>query len=116
MHKPIRKAVFPVTSLGTSLLPTTKTIPKEMLLAVDRPLIQYAIDEGRDAGIEQMIASRLLRPQPLLPHCSCSADTPAPDLAASRVPLRGHRFERAPQAFLTRPLTLATEDVLPSPA
>ena len=52
---PIRKAVFPVAGLGTRLLPATKTMPKEMLTIVDRPLIQYAVDEAREAGIEQMI-------------------------------------------------------------
>jgi UTP--glucose-1-phosphate uridylyltransferase len=53
--KPVRKAIFPVAGLGTRLLPATKTMPKEMLTVVDRPLIQYAIDEAREAGIEQMI-------------------------------------------------------------
>src|SRR5436305_6485090 len=51
----VRKAVFPVAGLGTRLLPATKTVPKEMLTIVDRPLIQYAVDEAREAGIEQMI-------------------------------------------------------------
>ena len=55
MIKPVRKAIFPVAGLGTRLLPATKTIPKEMLTVVDRPLIQYAVDEAREAGIEQMI-------------------------------------------------------------
>ncbi len=54
-HKPVRKAVFPVAGLGTRFLPATKAIPKEMLAIVDRPLIQYAVDEAREAGIEQMI-------------------------------------------------------------
>src|SRR3546814_900455 len=53
--KPIRKAGFPVAGLGTRLLPATKSIPKEMITIVDRPLIQYAVDEAREAGIEQMI-------------------------------------------------------------
>ena len=51
----VRKAVFPVAGLGTRLLPATKTIPKEMITIVDRPLIQYAVDEAREAGIEQLI-------------------------------------------------------------
>src|SRR3569833_3617739 len=51
----VRKAVFPVAGLGTRLLPATKAIPKEMLTVVDRPLIQYAVDEALEAGIEQMI-------------------------------------------------------------
>ena len=51
----VRKAVFPVAGLGTRLLPATKTIPKEMITIVDRPLIQYAVDEAREAGIEELI-------------------------------------------------------------
>jgi UTP--glucose-1-phosphate uridylyltransferase len=54
-RKLIRKAVFPVAGLGTRFLPATKAIPKELLPIVDRPLIQYAVDEAREAGIEQMI-------------------------------------------------------------
>ncbi|WCT79058.1 UTP--glucose-1-phosphate uridylyltransferase GalU [Novosphingobium humi] len=53
--KPVRKAVFPVAGLGTRFLPATKAIPKEMLPIVDRPLIQYAVDEAREAGIEEII-------------------------------------------------------------
>ena len=55
MTKKLRKAVFPVAGLGTRLLPATKAIPKELLTVVDRPLIQYAVDEAREAGIEQLI-------------------------------------------------------------
>ena len=54
-HPPIRKAVFPVAGLGTRLLPATKAIPKEMVTIVDRPLIEYAVEEAREAGIETMI-------------------------------------------------------------
>lgn len=54
-NQPIRKAVFPVAGRGTRFLPATKAIPKEMMAVVDRPLIQYAVDEAREAGIEQMI-------------------------------------------------------------
>jgi UTP--glucose-1-phosphate uridylyltransferase len=54
-RKPIRKAVFPVAGLGTRFLPATKAIPKELLPIVDRPLIQYAVDEAREAGIDQII-------------------------------------------------------------
>ena len=50
-----RKAVFPVAGLGTRSLPATKVMPKEMLPVVDRPLIQYAVDEAREAGVEQMM-------------------------------------------------------------
>ena len=51
----VRKAVFPVAGFGTRFLPATKAVPKELLPVVDRPLIQYAIDEALAAGIEQMI-------------------------------------------------------------
>jgi UTP--glucose-1-phosphate uridylyltransferase len=51
----IRKAVFPVAGLGTRVLPATKAMPKEMLTIVDRPLIQYVVDEAREAGIEHFI-------------------------------------------------------------
>lgn len=53
--KPLRKAVFPVAGLGTRFLPATKAMPKEMLTVVDKPLIQYAVEEAREAGIEQII-------------------------------------------------------------
>ncbi len=53
MIKPLRKAVLPVAGLGTRFLPATKATAKEMLPVVDRPLIQYAVDEARAAGIEQ---------------------------------------------------------------
>jgi UTP--glucose-1-phosphate uridylyltransferase len=53
--KRVRKAVFPVAGLGTRFLPATKAMPKEMLTVLDRPLIQYAVEEAREAGIEQMI-------------------------------------------------------------
>lgn len=53
--KKIQSAVFPVGGLGTRFLPATKAMPKEMLPVVDRPLIQYAVDEAIEAGIEQMI-------------------------------------------------------------
>jgi UTP--glucose-1-phosphate uridylyltransferase len=53
--KPVRKAVFPVAGLGTRFLPATKVMPKEMLPLVDRPLIQHAFEEAREAGIEEFI-------------------------------------------------------------
>ena len=52
---PIRKAVFPVAGLGTRFLPATKAIPKEMLTIVDRPVLQYVVDEAREAGIEHFV-------------------------------------------------------------
>jgi len=53
--KPIRKVVIPVAGLGTRVLPATKTIPKEMLTVVDRPLIDYNLAEAREAGIEHFV-------------------------------------------------------------
>lgn len=53
--KPLRKAIFPVAGLGTRFLPATKSIPKEMLTVVDRPIIHYAVEEAIEAGCEVMI-------------------------------------------------------------
>lgn len=53
--KRVRKAVFPVAGLGTRVLPATKAIPKEMLTVVDRPVLQHAVDEAREAGIEHFV-------------------------------------------------------------
>ncbi|MCR6661554.1 MAG: UTP--glucose-1-phosphate uridylyltransferase GalU [Luteimonas sp.] len=55
MSKRIRKAVFPVAGLGTRFLPATKTVPKEMLPIIDRPLIQYAVDEAVEAGCDTLV-------------------------------------------------------------
>ncbi len=55
MPRPLRKAIFPVGGLGTRFLPVTKAVPKEMLPVVDKPLIQYAVEEARAAGIEEFI-------------------------------------------------------------
>ena len=55
MRKKVTKAVFPVAGLGTRFLPATKSVPKEIMTLVDRPLIQYAIDEARAAGIKEFI-------------------------------------------------------------
>lgn len=54
-HTPVRKAVFPVAGMGTRFLPATKAMPKEMLPVVDKPLIQYAVEEAYAAGIREMI-------------------------------------------------------------
>ena len=54
-HKPVRKAVFPVAGLGTRFLPATKAMPKEMLTVVDKPIIQYAVEEAIAAGITEII-------------------------------------------------------------
>src|SRR5579872_124966 len=55
MIAPLRKAVFPVAGLGVRLLPATRAIPKEMLMVVDRPVIDYVVEEARAAGIEHFI-------------------------------------------------------------
>ncbi len=55
MTKRIRKAVLPVAGLGTRFLPATKSVPKEMLTVVDRPVVQHVVDEAREAGIEHFI-------------------------------------------------------------
>ncbi|UWQ18298.1 UTP--glucose-1-phosphate uridylyltransferase GalU [Jannaschia sp. M317] len=55
MPKPVTKAIFPVAGMGTRFLPATKSVPKEIMTLVDRPLVQYAIDEARAAGIEEFI-------------------------------------------------------------
>ena len=54
-QKRIRKAVFPVAGLGTRFLPATKAVPKEMLTVVDKPVIQYVVDEAAEAGIEHFV-------------------------------------------------------------
>lgn len=53
--QPVRKAVLPVAGLGTRFLPATKAMPKEMLTVVDRPVLQYVVDEAKEAGIEQFV-------------------------------------------------------------
>ena len=58
-NKPIRKAIFPVAGLGTRFLPATKAVPKELLPVVDRPLIQYAVDEARE-----IISTLHMKPRP----------------------------------------------------
>lgn len=54
-RKRLRKAVFPVAGLGTRFLPATKAVPKEMLTVVDKPVIQYVVDEAAEAGIEHFV-------------------------------------------------------------
>ena len=55
MSSTVRKAIFPVGGLGTRFLPATKAMPKEMLPVVDKPLIQYAVEEAAAAGIEEFV-------------------------------------------------------------
>ena len=67
-HRPIKKAVFPVAGLGTRFLPATKSIPKEMLPIVDKPLIQYAVEEAIDAGIDTLIFVTSRKKRAILDH------------------------------------------------
>ncbi|MBN9274852.1 MAG: UTP--glucose-1-phosphate uridylyltransferase, partial [Mesorhizobium sp.] len=76
--KTVRKAVIPVAGNGTRFLPATKAMPKEMLTIVDRPVVQYALDEAREAGIEHVVFVTSRNKQVLEDHFD---DTP--DLVAS---------------------------------
>ncbi len=67
-YPPIRKAVFPVAGLGTRFLPATKSIPKEMLPIVDKPLIQYAVEEAVEAGIDTIIFVTSPKKRAILDH------------------------------------------------
>ena len=53
--KPVKKAILPVAGLGTRFLPATKAIPKEMLPIIDKPLVQYAVEEAIDIGVTEII-------------------------------------------------------------
>jgi UTP--glucose-1-phosphate uridylyltransferase len=68
IHPPIRKAVFPVAGLGTRFLPATKSIPKEMLPIVDKPLIQYAVEEALEAGVDTLIFVTSHKKRAILDH------------------------------------------------
>lgn len=70
----VRKAVFPVAGLGTRFLPATKAMPKEMLTLVDKPLIQYAVEEARAAGIEEFIFVTSKGKGPLEDHFDMHSD------------------------------------------
>src|SRR6476660_1838980 len=65
----IRKAVFPVAGLGTRFLPATKAQPKEMLPVVDKPLIQYAVEEAYGAGIRHMVFVTVRNKRAIEDHC-----------------------------------------------
>jgi len=67
-YPPIRKAVFPVAGMGTRFLPATKSIPKEMLPIVDKPLIQYAVDEAVEAGVDTLIFVTSHKKRAILDH------------------------------------------------
>jgi UTP--glucose-1-phosphate uridylyltransferase len=94
MTNRVRKAVFPVAGLGTRLLPATKSIPKEMITIVDRPLIQYAVDEAREAGIEEMIFVTGRGKLPLVDYFDSAFELEAlmREKGKSLDPLAGTRF------------------------
>ena len=69
-YPPIRKAVFPVAGLGTRFLPATKSIPKEMLPIVDKPLIQYAVEEAIEAGNDTLNFITSRKKSPISEHIS----------------------------------------------
>ncbi len=73
-QSPIRKCVFPVAGLGTRFLPATKSIPKEMLPVVDKPLIQYAVEEAVEAGIDTLILVTRGDKQAIADHFNRSAE------------------------------------------
>ncbi|MCD6047708.1 MAG: UTP--glucose-phosphate uridylyltransferase [Gammaproteobacteria bacterium] len=68
MNKPLRKAIFPVAGMGTRFLPATKATPKEMLPIVDKPLIQYAVEEAIEAGFTEMIFITSTTKRPIEDH------------------------------------------------
>lgn len=76
-YRPIRKAVFPVAGLGTRFLPATKSIPKEMLPIVDKPLIQYAVEEAIEAGIDTLIFVTSRKKRAILDHFEPDEDLQA---------------------------------------
>lgn len=73
-YPPIRKAVFPVAGRGTRFLPATKSIPKEMLPIVDKPLIQYAVEEAVEAGIDTLIFVTSHKKRAILDHFAADSD------------------------------------------
>ena len=85
---PIRKAVFPVAGLGTRFLPATKSIPKEMLPIVDKPLIQYAVEEAVEAGIDTIIFVTSHKKGAILDHFDPDAELESLLLAQGNEELR----------------------------
>ena len=86
--------MFPVAGLGTRFLPATKAIPKEMLPIIDRPLIQYAVDEAREAGIEQLIFVTGRGKTAIVEHFDIGFELEADDDRARQGPL-GARADAA---------------------
>lgn len=88
-YPPIRKAVFPVAGLGTRFLPATKSIPKEMLPIVDKPLIQYAVEEAVEAGIDTLIFVTNHKKTAILDHFNSDEDLQTLLLAQGKDELHG---------------------------
>lgn len=76
-HPPVRTAVFPIAGQGTRFLPATKAIPKEMLPVVDKPLLQYAVEEALAAGIERMVFVTARGKGAMIDHFDMAADLAA---------------------------------------
>lgn len=94
---PIRKAVFPVAGLGTRFLPATKSIPKEMLPIVDKPLIQYAVDEAIEAGIDTIIFVTSHKKGAILDHFDPDAELESLLLAQGNDELRARIHNIIPE-------------------
>jgi UTP--glucose-1-phosphate uridylyltransferase len=102
MTKRVRKAVFPVAGLGTRILPATKAMPKEMLTIVDKPLIQYAVDEAIEAGIEQLIFVTGRNKSAIEDHFDIAYELEATMAARGKslAPLDGSRFPAGAAVFV----------------
>lgn len=99
---PIRKAVFPVAGLGTRFLPATKSIPKEMLPIVDKPLIQYAVDEAVEAGVETIIFVTSHKKGAILDHFDPDAELESLLLAQGNDELRARIHNIIPDHVSTQ--------------
>jgi len=99
---PIRKAVFPVAGLGTRFLPATKSIPKEMLPIVDKPLIQYAVDEAVEAGIDTIIFVTSHKKGAILDHFDPDAELESLLLAKGNDELRKRIHDIIPDHVSTQ--------------
>lgn len=99
---PIRKAVFPVAGLGTRFLPATKSIPKEMLPIVDKPLIQYAVDEAVEAGVDTIIFVTSHKKGAILDHFDPDAELESLLLAQGNDELRARIHNIIPDHVSTQ--------------
>jgi UTP--glucose-1-phosphate uridylyltransferase len=95
--KPVRKAVFPVAGLGTRFLPATKSIPKEMLPIVDKPLIQYAVEEALEAGIDTLIFVTSRKKHAISDHFDASFELETRLADAGKVELLARITEIVPE-------------------